>query len=36
MDDAYSRQASTPPDHSRKSQLESMRSENMNFVEYCL
>ena len=31
MDDAYSRQASTPPD--RKSKLESMRNENMNFVE---
>ncbi|CAD8174304.1 unnamed protein product [Paramecium pentaurelia] len=31
MDDAYSRQASTPAD--RKSTLESMRNENMNFVD---
>ncbi|CAD8126406.1 unnamed protein product [Paramecium sonneborni] len=33
MDDAYSHQASTPPDRDRKSKLETMRNENMNFVD---
>ncbi|CAK89279.1 unnamed protein product (macronuclear) [Paramecium tetraurelia] len=33
MDDAYSHQASTPTDRDRKSNLETMRNENMNFVD---
>ncbi|CAD8212015.1 unnamed protein product [Paramecium pentaurelia] len=33
MDDAYSHQASTPPDRDRKSKLETMRNENMNYVD---
>ncbi|CAD8193095.1 unnamed protein product [Paramecium octaurelia] len=33
MDDAYSHQASTPTDRDRKSKLETMRNENMNFVD---
>ncbi|CAD8209657.1 unnamed protein product [Paramecium pentaurelia] len=33
MDDAYSHQASTPLDRNRISKLETMRNENMNFVD---